>query len=475
MEPPGREMTYTVYIPDAERGPTSYTQRQFDTIKALARWAVAAALDEPAVAAPTQPVTDIATSMLQSPAVTELLAQFSGVAERARDPAIVTLISDIEKAVPSFLKPGAVIGSSALGEEDAVEKLKEHMSGNPPIAEYKITPENQAPTIGGLAQAAAKQTPTDPPPVELWEIDTDEWFTDASASEWAAPLRERNWPAVAKKYLEEIQQLFDHTVTNPKSREEALSPEDQWWFKQLAHAYPQHFAENLFPEAQVRWELLPAAFKDACATELKQRKYMKSGSHTTAAHRFAKDAFTILNSLRTGQRHASWKDVSFPAEEGLAWGAPAAEKTAEKLLTMWWSGVKPTDAVREFMLRVVVMRYFKQSVGPATTVGSAEFLAAYTECVRRMGTDGILPAGFLDWATRGTSFKHCKAALTSLGIASVRRADGQKYMNLEEIKEVLREVWVFENDLTDIHNAEGFASFAVWEQLASTSTWASIV
>jgi hypothetical protein len=411
-------MTYTVYIPDAERGPTSYTQRQFDTIKALARWAVAAALDEPAVAAPPD-----------------------------RAPEIVQILADIEAAIPTVVKHRS---SAAL---DTVEKLKDHMSGNPTSSESEPT----------VAPAAAQ-----------WEIDTDEWFTDASASEWAAPLRERNWSAVAKKYLAEIEQLFDHTVTNPKSREEALSHEDQWWFKQLARAYPQHFAENLFPEAQVRWELLPAAFKDACATELKQRKYMKSGSHTTAAHRFAKDAFTILNFLRTGQRHASWKDVSVPAEGGLAWGAPAAEKTAENLLTLWWSGVKPTDAVREFVLRVVIMRYFKQSVGPATTVGSAEFLAAYTECVRRMGTDGILPAGFLDWATRGTSFKHCKAALTSLGIASVRRADGQKYMNLEEIKEVLREVWVFENTLEDAYS-EGFMSFQVWEQLASTSTWASIV
>lgn len=462
-------MTYTVYIPDAERGPTSYTQRQFESIKALARWAMGAALEEPATA-PTK------------------------VTEQVRDPAVVELIGDIEKTVPSFLKPGAIIG---LGKDDTVEELKKFMGpvemkekvqevldkripsiwwqGQGAAAKEKkeeIPAKQQTPTIGWLAQEATKEPAA---PVEVqWNVDTDEWFTDASASEWAAQLRERNWAAIATKYLAEIEQLFDHTVTDPKAREEALSHEDQWWFKQLARAHPQHFAENLFPETQVRWELLPEAFKEACGKELKQNKHTKAASHTTTAHRFAQDAFTILNFLRTGQRHASWTDVSVPADEGLAWGAPAAEKTAEKLLTLWWSGVKPTDAVREFILRAVVMRYFKQA-GAATTVGSAEFLTAYTECVRRMGTDGILPAGFLDWATRGTSFKHCKAALTSLGIASVRRADGQKYTNLEEIKEVLREVWVFENTLEDVHSAGGFASFEIWDQLASTSTWASIV
>jgi len=367
-------MTYTVYIPDAERGSTSYTQRQFDSLKALARWVMDAALEE------------------------------------------------------------------------HVEKLNERL------------------------EPSEKLTAMAPPVVVLWEVDTDEWFTDASASEWAAPLRERDWSTLAKKYLAEIEQLFEFTITSKKYRE-ALSQDDQWWFKQLAREHAPLFAENLFPETQVRWELLPVAFTEACANELTQGNNKKADNYVTPVHRFAKDAFTLLHFLRAGQRHASWKDVTPPAEEGLAWGSTAAEKTTEKLLTAWWSGAKPSDAVREFVLRVIVMRYFKQTTTTATTVGSAEFLTAYTECVRRVGAKGALPAGFLDWATRGTSFKHCKAALTSLGIASVRRADGQKYTNLEEIKDIVKETWVFEDSLADAYSESGMASYENWDTLTPTSTW----
>jgi hypothetical protein len=87
------------------------------------------------------------------------------------------------------------------------------------------------------------------------------------------------------------------------------------------------------------------------------------------------------------------------------------------------------------------------------------------ERVRSIGAEGVLPAGFLDWATRGTSFKHCKNALTSMGIASVRRADGQKYMNLAEIKSEGDELWVFENDLGCVGDYEGMAP------IGTTSMW----
>ena len=49
-------MAYIVYIPDVERGPLAYTQRQFATIKELARWAMDAALEEAPAAPAVAPV-----------------------------------------------------------------------------------------------------------------------------------------------------------------------------------------------------------------------------------------------------------------------------------------------------------------------------------------------------------------------------------------------------------------------------------
>ena len=57
-------MPYTVYIPDVDRGPLAYTQRQFATIKELARWAMDAALEE----APAAPVVAEAAPDASAPA-----------------------------------------------------------------------------------------------------------------------------------------------------------------------------------------------------------------------------------------------------------------------------------------------------------------------------------------------------------------------------------------------------------------------
>lgn len=424
-------MTYTVYIPDAERGPTSYTQRQFDTIKALARWAMDAALEEPVVVTPP-------------PA--------------SRAPEVAQILADIDAATASYVKKLPDI-------KDASGRVLAKGS----IVIAAPTAENEDPTFKTRSEADRSlrldgRLPSEPAPEKkaLWEVDTDEWFTDVSASEWATPLRERKWADVAKLYFSEIKQLCSEGTST--SREDVLSPEDHAWFSGLAVRYPHLFAENLFPETQVRWDLLPAEFGEACAKHI-QTELGTRGA--TAVHQFAKDAFTLLKFLRTGRRHASWKDISMEVEEGLAWGAAAAPATTEKLLSQWWSGVKPTDAVREFIMRAVVMRYFKQT-GEASTVGSQEFLTAYNERVRKMGAEGVLPAGFLDWATRGTSFKHCKAALSFMGIASVRRADGQKYMNLREIKiaeDSPSEVWIFEDDLCDANTYEGFTSVNQWQRI----------
>lgn len=431
-------MTYTVYIPDAERGPTSYTQRQFATLKELTRWAVAAALDEP-VAPPAR-----------APEIVQILADIEAATAPKK---FVKKLPDIKGATGKVVVSDSVIFPAGVDcpwlPMDTAEK--DDIMKEDPTFKTRSEVDRSLRIDRHLSLA--------PEPEEeekSWAVDTDEWFTDASASEWATPLRERNWNTVAEMYFAEIKQLFSTEAAN--NHADCLSLEDQEWFGGIAARYPALFAENLFPETQVRWDLLPAEFGEVCMRRLKGEKRVRGA---TAIHQFAKDAFTLLKFLRTGQRHSSWKDISLESEEGLVWGGAAAPATTEKLLAQWWSGTKPTDTVREFVMRAVVMRYFRQS-GTASTVGSQEFLTTYMERVRKMGVDGVLPAGFLDWATRGTSFKHCKAALSFMGIASVRRADGQKYTNLSEVKTDNGEIWIFEDDLLDIVSL-GFASFNEWQ------------
>lgn len=400
-------MTYTVYIPDTERGPTAYTQRQFDTIKALAKWAMDAALDEPAA-----PVSKPAIEITGAPD-----------------------LNNISDVVPPDSKQQAPI--------DKLLSLLKVPTG--------------APAVAVSTDLFVKK----PVPVDEYTDDTDSWFSDVSESVWAEPLRSRNWKRVAEMYLGEIPLNTDGPGTI------RVAHEEYQWLYSLFVNHPQVIADNLFPDTEVRWAELPPAFMKACTEALSKKEDYVYQTQKHIDLPLAKDAITVLKFFQAGRRHESWKDVTIEASEGLVWGAAAAEKTAEKLLIHWWKNQKPTDAMREFMLRAIVLQYYKHTT-EASIIGSSEFLTSYTECVQRMGKEGVLPAAFMDWVTRGTAYKHCKNALTALGIASVRRSDGQKYANLVLNQDSWsgaadKSVWIFENDLSGFEGG-GMCGFADWSK-----------
>jgi hypothetical protein len=110
-----------------------------------------------------------------------------------------------------------------------------------------------------------------------------------------------------------------------------------------------------------------------------------------------------------------------------------------KIVEEYGTLTKPTAAIREFFVKLyTVQRYAR---GGQTPIGSTEFLDTYVEDTRsdQVSVDKYdycftsLPLPFRKWLGGATTHKDCKAALESLGIQQVRRAEGQKYLDIHRV------------------------------------------
>jgi len=82
------------------------------------------------------------------------------------------------------------------------------------------------------------------------------------------------------------------------------------------------------------------------------------------------------------------------------------------------------------MVKLTALRFFVNA-NKSATVGSSEFLDQFFKYVMKLD----LPAEFVAWATKGTTHRHCRKALADLNIVQARRAEGQRFIGLEEYKE----------------------------------------
>jgi hypothetical protein len=117
----------------------------------------------------------------------------------------------------------------------------------------------------------------------------------------------------------------------------------------------------------------------------------------------------------------------------------SAEEIVMKIVEEYGILTKPTAAIREFFVKLyTVQRYAR---GGQTLVGSTDFLDTYVEDtkVAQVSVDTYdhcftsLPLPFRKWLGGATTHKDCKAALESLGIQQVRRAEGQKYLDMNRV------------------------------------------
>lgn len=374
-------MTYIIYIPDMARGEAAYTQRSFDSLKDLARWAMDAALD----AQPTECVKhEIVTPTVKlSPA-----ADVAAILKRELNAEIST----------------AVVKPVNLGTTNETLPCTPDVSAN-------IT----------LVLAAAPE----------WNEDTSGWFTDDSPM--AKALDARDWRSFARHV---VQELLDNAFTFSMNPSDLLRTEEIHLFLKSAIKYLPTLCEDLAPMlADVRWNVLPVSFQKELEKAV-TAKIVEMGLSPSrkVKHPVAKAFCEMISFFRDGKRHISWKAMPVTFRE-LEMFKTSPLDFAEALMTEWWNGERTTDEIREFMIKLTVLRFFVNSPNKSTTVGSAEFLDQFFKHVMNLA----MPKGFISWAIKGTTHRHCKKALQELEIQQARRAEGQRYVGLEEIKDPLNE------------------------------------
>lgn len=143
--------------------------------------------------------------------------------------------------------------------------------------------------------------------------------------------------------------------------------------------------------------------------------------------------------LREGKYQICWdkhwdKNVTFNGVG--SWKKENVDAILQDCMRSWLRDEKPSDSIREFFLKAYIVKNFVIYNSPNVTfldrdrdIGSSEFLASYMSTMTNKWTGG-LPAEFASWISKGTTFVHCKAALTSLGVKQIRRSSGQVYQDI---------------------------------------------
>jgi hypothetical protein len=138
----------------------------------------------------------------------------------------------------------------------------------------------------------------------------------------------------------------------------------------------------------------------------------------------------LLNGEHLPAWNENWKAVTF---EGVAaWEEATVPQIVKGLLLDWCRGDTPSEAVRNFVLKMYIVRNYQVATSPpGQAVGSTEFLSTFLSDMCVTGSPSLpLPSAFASWVVKGTTYAHCKAAFADLGIKQVRKAGGQFFANL---------------------------------------------
>ena len=385
-----KRMSYTLYIPDTTRNQITYTTKTFADVKELAMWAVATAMN----------------------------------------PVSVSVSVPVPVPAPA---PEVVVSQPSVS----------------------------------VAQPAEEPQPTQQPTQQpiVWSVDTDSWFltTDGEYdSPFAEPLRTRNWSAFSKIVIQSIkdtafetvcttthvnQQLFDsfvdlllykHSYTASENLRQSITDsvtvELYRLFMTAVIENIESVAETVLPNSCVRWNCLPPAFKKHCLKHIAETQYVWESDnkfsrgeswYLLAKIPLSQNYLKLLKYFTTIERHSSWIHTKVETEQFKPLENPI--ECTNRVVKEWWTQQKPSDELREFMIKLIVVRSFKKT-SETDFIGSSEFRDVYISLIPNLTT--ALPS-FVEWATQSTSFAHCKKALGELGIPQARRAEGQRFTNLK--------------------------------------------
>ena len=204
----------------------------------------------------------------------------------------------------------------------------------------------------------------------------------------------------------------------------------------------ENVAERILPDSRVRWNCLPPAFKKHCLKQIAEtlfvwennndsqfsRAQWVHGGYLLAKIPLSQNYFKILKFFTSFERHISWKDAKVETEHFKPLENPI--ECTNRVVKEWWTQQKPSDELREFMVKLVVVQSFKKTA-ESDFIGSSEFRDVYFSLIPKLTP--VLPS-FAEWATQSTTFAQCKKALGELGIPQARRAEGQRFTNLKLVE-----------------------------------------
>lgn len=339
------------------------------------------------------------------------------------------------------------------------------------LSEGEPTP-STLPTPSTPSTPPTPSTPSTPPPEKLqqqpatqpsrvWAVDPIAWFDyEDKDNAFKTPILAQDWTMLGQEVLKQIKS-FGFTQTSYGG---CLTKEYQA-FLRVAIQSLESIGDELIPESSVKWEQLPPEFKSIAETlildEVAQlspenlgifghegfinrelwAKGVSLGYSLIPSIPLSQNYFKIYRFFNEKKQHTSWNKISIDTEN---LHYDKIDQLVNKLIGDWWSGSKASDEVRELMLKLIITQNFEQSI-QNTLIGASEFRTSYFNIVQKISD---LPPAFLDWATQGTTFAHCKKALGDLGIPQIRRADGQKFANLNPI-DVAKASYTFAYDTLD--------------------------
>jgi hypothetical protein len=289
-------------------------------------------------------------------------------------------------------------------------------------------------------------TPKELPALKKWSVDPTSWFVvEDKDNPFKNPTLAQDWMMLGQEVLKQIKSA-GFRVNN----QGGCSTKEYQAFLRVAVDSLDSIGDELLPESSVKWGLLPPEFKIVAeglildevarlSPNLSDKFDCKGlinhelwancvsfGSPLSPSTPFTQNYFKIYRFFNEKKQHTSWNRISIDTEN---LHYDKIDHLVNKLVGDWWAGSKASDEVRELMLKLIITQNFEQSI-QNTLIGASEFRTSYFSVVQKISD---LPPAFLDWATQGTTFAHCKKALSDLGIPQIRRADGQKFANLKPI------------------------------------------
>lgn len=236
-----------------------------------------------------------------------------------------------------------------------------------------------------------------------------------------------------KKYFTDA--FFNDYFTTKADAKQFVFGSDMIFFLNLYFKQPTLYSGNLTATSGVYWERLPELFREEARTLIG----MNTGA-LNEAETLPSQLFAIYKFLQAGRYMSGWGESLSIKFGDITWpNKGLAEEIVMKIVEEYGTLTKPTAAIREFFVKLyTVQRYTR---GGQTLVGSTDFLDTYVEDTKaeQVSVDTYdhcftsLPLLFRKWLGGATTHKDCKAALESLGIQQVRRAEGQKYLDMNRV------------------------------------------